>query len=98
MSSFPTLQNIVKTGDEPMTDLREVYAEKIRERDEMIKNFMKWEVEEGWKDKKEREDYLEDISNATIWIKTTNTIFDDIKNMEEIREWYRNKYPEGLVA
>ena len=84
-----------------MTTTMKIYEEELYEREKLIETFVKNEVDLEWDNDEERDKYLEDISSKTIWINRTFAILKDIREMEELREEMKNKYPqnyEGEVA
>lgn len=77
-----------------MTDTMKIYEEQLYDREQTIERFVRNEVDGEWDNDEERDELLEDISSKTIWINQTFAILEDIREMEELREEMKNKYPQ----
>ena len=78
------------------TKIKNWIDEKTQERDDHIEGFMDYEVRNDWDNKEEREEFLESISEKTVFIKQLKRELKDALDSEELCHWHESKY--GKVA
>ena len=78
------------------TKIQKWIDEKTQERDNQIKGFMECENCDSWENEGDREEFLESISEKTVFIQHLKRELKDALDMEEVHQWYQSKY--GKVA
>ena len=78
------------------TTIQKWIDEETQERESHMQGFMDCEVLNDWENEGEREEFLESISEKTVFIQQLKRELKDALDTEELHQWYQSKY--GKVA
>jgi hypothetical protein len=78
------------------TTIQNWIDEKTQERDNELPSFIDYEICDSWENEGDREEFLESISEKTVFIQQLKKELKDALDREEVIQWYESKY--GKVA